>query len=87
MDWKKITEIAITCIASVGGIGAIIVWVITSVSDTVEKKKKKVFGWQPRWHMETCMEMVCQFSKVWLAGGDIPAEMDEEIEEFIIKNS
>lgn len=50
------------------------------------EKIKKVFGWQPRWHMETCMEMVCRFSKVWLAGGDIPAEMDREIKEFIIHN-
>lgn len=49
-------------------------------------KIKRVFGWQPRWHMEKCMEMVCRFSKVWLDGGDIPAEMDREIEEFIIHN-
>ena len=45
-------------------------------------KVKSTFGWQPRWHMEECMAMVCQFSKVWLAGGDIPAEMDKEINEF-----
>ena len=25
------------------------------------------------------MEMTCRFSKVWLSGGDIPAEMDLEI--------
>ena len=47
------------------------------------EKIKKVFGWQPRWHMEKCMEMVCRFSKVWLAGGDVPAEMDREIEDFL----
>ena len=47
------------------------------------EKIKKVFGWQPRWHMEQCMDMVCRFSKVWLAGGDVPAEMDKEIEEFL----
>lgn len=45
-------------------------------------KVKSTFGWQPRWHIEECMAMVCQFSKVWLAGGDIPAEMDKEIKEF-----
>ena len=45
-------------------------------------KVKSTFGWQPRWHMEECMAKVCQFSKVWLAGGDIPAEMDKEINEF-----
>lgn len=43
---------------------------------------KKTFHWQPRWHIKQCMEMVCAFSKVWLAGGNIPAEMDREISEF-----
>jgi CDP-glucose 4,6-dehydratase len=46
-------------------------------------KVKAVFGWKPRWHIEECMDMVCQFSKVWLVGGDIPAEMDREIKEFM----
>lgn len=46
-------------------------------------KIKSAFGWKPRWHMEECMEMTCRFSKVWLAGGDIPAEMDCEIKEFV----
>lgn len=45
-------------------------------------KVKTTFGWEPRWHMEECMQMVCQFSKVWLADGDIPAEMDKEIKLF-----
>ena len=26
---------------------------------------KKTFGWQPRWHMDTCMAMTCRFAKVW----------------------
>lgn len=46
-------------------------------------KIKTTFGWKPRWHMAECMEMVCRFSKVWLAGGDIPAEMDREISIFL----
>lgn len=46
-------------------------------------KVKAVFKWQPRWHIEECMEKVCQFSKVWIAGGDIPTEMDKEIKEFM----
>lgn len=46
-------------------------------------KIKAVFGWRPRWHMEECMQMTCRFGKVWLSGGDIPAEMDKEIEEFV----
>ena len=46
-------------------------------------KVKAVFGWKPRWHMEECMEMTCRFSKVWLSGGDVPTEMDLEINEFL----
>lgn len=46
-------------------------------------KIKTVFGWKPRWHMEECMAMTCRFGKVWLSGGDIPAEMDREIKEFM----
>jgi len=46
-------------------------------------KIKAVFGWKPRWHMDECMEMTCRFSKVWLSGGDIPAEMDSEISLFL----
>lgn len=44
---------------------------------------KKIFAWKPRWHMKECMDMVCRFSKVWLSGGDVPAEMDREITEFM----
>ena len=46
-------------------------------------KVKAMFGWKPRWHIAECMEMVCRFSKVWLSGGDVPAEMDAEINEFL----
>ena len=46
-------------------------------------KIKSTFGWRPRWHIDECMRMTCRFSKVWLAGGDIPAEMDKEICEFM----
>lgn len=45
-------------------------------------KIKHVFGWKPRWHIDKCMEKVCEFSKIWLSGGDILAEMDREINEF-----
>ncbi|MDD6655897.1 MAG: CDP-glucose 4,6-dehydratase [Lachnospiraceae bacterium] len=45
-------------------------------------KVKSVFGWKPRWHIEECMEKVCEFSKVLLSCGDIPTEMDREINEF-----
>lgn len=48
-------------------------------------KVKSTFGWHPRWHIDECMRMTCRFSKVWLAGGDIPSEMDSEIFEFLKK--
>lgn len=43
---------------------------------------KNTFNWSPRWHIDECMEKTVQFSKVWLHGGDVAAEMDKEIEEF-----
>ena len=46
-------------------------------------KLKATFGWKPRWHIDDCMEMVCRFSKAWITGQDIPAEMDREIKEFL----
>ena len=46
-------------------------------------KVKATFGWKPRWHISECMDMTCRFSKVWLAGGDIPEEMDREIKGFL----
>lgn len=46
-------------------------------------KLKSVFGWTPTWHMDKCMAMTVDFSKIWLSGGDIPAEMDREIRIFL----
>lgn len=45
-------------------------------------KLKAAFGWQPRWHIGEAVDMVCRWSKVWLSGGDVPAEMDQEITAF-----
>lgn len=42
-------------------------------------KLKSVFGWKPRWHMDEAVEKTAEWTKVWLAGGDIPAEMDRQI--------
>ena len=47
------------------------------------RKVKAMFDWKPRWHIAECVEMTCRFSKNWLAGGDIPEEMDREINEFM----
>lgn len=46
-------------------------------------KIKSVFGWEPRWHIDECMNMTVQFSKIWLSGGNIPMEMDKEIIKFL----
>lgn len=46
-------------------------------------KLKAKLGWTPTWHIDECMEMVCRFSKIWLAGGDIPGEMDWEIDKYL----
>ena len=46
---------------------------------------KQTFGWQPRWNIEQAIQKTCEFSKVWLQGGNIPTEMDKEIEEFFAK--
>lgn len=46
-------------------------------------KVKSTFGWKPRWHIDECMDMTCRFSKVWLSGGNVPREMEKEIEEFL----
>ena len=46
-------------------------------------KLKTTFGWTPRWHMAECMEKTVAFSKIWLANGDVPAEMEKEINSFL----
>ena len=45
-------------------------------------KVKKTFGWSPRWHVEEAIEKTVEWSKVYFAGGDIPACMDKQINEF-----
>ena len=44
---------------------------------------KAAFGWKPTWHIEKAVEMTCDWTRVWLDDGDIPAEMDREIAEFL----
>lgn len=46
-------------------------------------KLKSTFGWKPRWNMDECMKHTVHFYKAWLAGEDIPGEMDREIRIFI----
>lgn len=46
-------------------------------------KLKTVFGWKPRWHIDEAIKKVCEWSKVWLSEGDVVAEMDRQIEEYL----
>ncbi len=48
-------------------------------------KVKKVFGWRPRWHIIDALEKTCEWSKVWLSSGDIPAIMDNQIKDYLEK--
>lgn len=42
-------------------------------------KIKASFGWRPRWHIAEAIERTVEWTRVWLDGGNIPAEMDREI--------
>jgi CDP-glucose 4,6-dehydratase len=46
-------------------------------------KLKTVFGWRPRWSLETALEKTVEWSRVWLAGGDVRACMDGQIAAFL----
>lgn len=46
-------------------------------------KLKTTFGWRPRWDLDKAMEKVVEWSKCWVAGGDIRACMDRQIQEFL----
>lgn len=46
-------------------------------------KLKATFNWHPHWDLDKAIEKVVEWSKCWLDGGDIPACMDKEIEEFL----
>lgn len=45
-------------------------------------KVKSVFGWHPRWHIEEAIEKTIEWSKVYLANGNIAECMDNQIDEF-----
>lgn len=46
-------------------------------------KIKHTFGWQSRWHIEQTVAKTVEWSRVWFMGGDIPGEMDRQIEEYM----
>lgn len=48
-------------------------------------RMKQTFGWQPHWRIGDCMDQVVRFTKGWLLGASVPAEMEREICEFLTK--
>ena len=46
-------------------------------------KLKSTFGWSPRWNLDEAMDKIVEWSKCWLAGGDVRACMDKQIDEFL----
>ena len=46
-------------------------------------KLKATFGWTPRWNLDKAMEKIVEWSKIWLAGGDVRECMDKQIKEFL----
>jgi CDP-glucose 4,6-dehydratase len=47
-------------------------------------KIKSIFGWKPKWNIETAVAKTVEWSKCWQSGSDVKACMDEQIREFII---
>lgn len=45
-------------------------------------KMKKTFGWKPRWNVETAMEKIVEWSKIYFENGNVAACMDRQIDEF-----
>ena len=46
-------------------------------------KLKTTFGWKPHWNLETAIEKVVEWSKVWVSDGDVRAIMNKQIIEFL----
>ncbi len=46
-------------------------------------KLKAALHWSPRWHVGEAVQRTVEWSRVWLNGGDIPAEMDREIAAYL----
>lgn len=46
-------------------------------------KLKNTFGWAPRWHIDQAIEKTCEWTRVFLEQGDLPAVMDRQIGEYM----
>lgn len=49
-------------------------------------KLKATFGWTPRWNLDEAMDKIVEWSKIWLAKGDVRECMDKQIAEFLKLN-
>lgn len=49
-------------------------------------KLKNTFGWHPHWNVETAIEKTVEWSKIWIAGESVRAEMDRQIKEFLLED-
>ncbi|MCR4746668.1 MAG: CDP-glucose 4,6-dehydratase [Lachnospiraceae bacterium] len=46
-------------------------------------KLKRTFGWKPHWDLETAIEKVVEWSKIWAQGKEVRSIMDRQIKEFL----
>ena len=48
-------------------------------------KLKTTFSWKPRWNVTEAVHKTIDWTKVYLEKGDLPAIMDQQIEEFLAR--
>ena len=46
-------------------------------------KIKSAFGWRPAWHIGGAVDKTADWTRVWLAGGDVAGEMDRQIKNYM----
>lgn len=46
-------------------------------------KIKTVFGWRPRWNIDTAIEKTVEWTKAWQSGADVNVCMERQITEFM----
>lgn len=46
-------------------------------------KLKTILGWKPRWNVETAMDKIVEWSRIYLAGEDVVSCMEKQIREFL----
>ena len=49
-------------------------------------KLKAVFGWKPRWNLDTAIEKTVEWAKAWQHGEDVNDVMERQIKEFLCVN-